>query len=833
MPTGAGANLFLTSDANGTASWAPLPAGGGTQFWSGSLTGDASNLNSGNIGIGVASPQFKLDVAGTGNFAGFKLGTVSTNGYVLTTDPTGLGTWQPLLGGQITMPGGLPTFSNDLRVKGKIHVGLSSLLIDGTTVGTGVAGIYDDQNANLLIQSNPSYTGNTILNQQNGSVGIGLSNPNPLYKLDVNGTGNFTGFRMTTGAGSGKVLTSDANGIASWTTPTQAAQFWGGNLAGNISNLNTANVGIGNSAPAVLLDLKRQEASAAGRNVMLKLNNSYNAGGINEPTILFDNGTTSTTYGTVGWSMGAEVAGSSYFRIGTYTSSSNLTELFRIAGNGNVGVGVSNPALYKLDVAGTGNFTGLRMNTGAGTGKVLTSDANGVASWTAQAPQFWGGNLAGNISNLNAANVGIGNSTPAVLLDLKRQEATATGRNVMLKLSNSYNGGGINEPTILFDNGTTSTTYGTVGWSMGADVAGDNYFRIGTYTSSSNLSELFRIAGNGNTGIGVNSSTYKLDVAGPVSSSGSVRGFSVGSSATDLISNSPAYGLGMSNTTLTGELGTSVQIAGFYGLTFRTRGSSLGSGADMTIQNGNVGIGTSTPHAPLQFANTYLLNRKIVLYETANDEDQFYGFGVNGSTLRYQVDGATSSHVFYAGTPHNGSIELMRIAGNGNINVAGTGSFKGLQLTTGTLAQGNILVSDAAGNATWASSSSVSGSTVSGNDVFFNNTGGIGVNCTSIPTGYKLSVNGDIRSRRMRVDQESWCDYVFAESYYLRPLNELEAFIQTYKHLPEIPSEQEVKKEGIDLGEMDAKLLKKVEELSLYIIQLEKRISGLEKTQAK
>jgi len=93
-------------------------------------------------------------------------------------------------------------------------------------------------------------------------------------------------------------------------------------------------------------------------------------------------------------------------------------------------------------------------------------------------------------------------------------------------------------------------------------------------------------------------------------------------------------------------------------------------------QNGNVGIGTSTPNGELSFSNTNN-NRRILLYEDANNEEQFMGFGVNAQTLRYQIPAVSNSHVFYAGTSSTNSNELMRITGTGNV---GIGAFPGAKL---------------------------------------------------------------------------------------------------------------------------------------------------------
>ncbi|WP_445458160.1 hypothetical protein [Flavobacterium sp. HNIBRBA15423] len=98
------------------------------------------------------------------------------------------------------------------------------------------------------------------------------------------------------------------------------------------------------------------------------------------------------------------------------------------------------------------------------------------------------------------------------------------------------------------------------------------------------------------------------------------------------------------------------------------------------------------------------------------------------------------------------------------------------------------------------------------------------------PGEYKLFVAQGILTERVRVALRSsadWADYVFKTDYDLLSITELEKYIDEKGHLPNIPSAEEVVKEGIDLGAMDAKLLEKIEELTLYIIKLNKEIEKL------
>lgn len=105
--------------------------------------------------------------------------------------------------------------------------------------------------------------------------------------------------------------------------------------------------------------------------------------------------------------------------------------------------------------------------------------------------------------------------------------------------------------------------------------------------------------------------------------------------------------------------------------------------------------------------------------------------------------------------------------------------------------------------------------------------GNVGIGTTNTGT-YKLAVNGNIRAKEIKVET-GWSDFVFESDYKLPTLEEVETHIKKNGHLKDIPSAEEVAENGVLLGEMDSKLLQKIEELTLYTIAQEKRIKHLEK----
>lgn len=102
---------------------------------------------------------------------------------------------------------------------------------------------------------------------------------------------------------------------------------------------------------------------------------------------------------------------------------------------------------------------------------------------------------------------------------------------------------------------------------------------------------------------------------------------------------------------------------------------------------------------------------------------------------------------------------------------------------------------------------------------------GIGVNATDMAAGYELAVDGDIICEELKVqDSGDWPDYVFADEYELKTLEEVEAHIEANSHLPGVPDAETVEEEGIMIGEMQKVMMEKIEELTLYMIDANKKI---------
>jgi hypothetical protein len=122
----------------------------------------------------------------------------------------------------------------------------------------------------------------------------------------------------------------------------------------------------------------------------------------------------------------------------------------------------------------------------------------------------------------------------------------------------------------------------------------------------------------------------------------------------------------------------------------------------------------------------------------------------------------------------------------------------------------------------------VKGWSISGSNVYYNS-GAVSIGTTNIPSGFQLAVGGKIITEEVVIKlQANWPDYVFEDDYKLPALAEVREYIRVNKHLPEIPPASEIKENGLSVGEMNVLLMKKIEELTLYVLSLEERIDKIQ-----
>ena len=287
----------------------------------------------------------------------------------------------------------------------------------------------------------------------------------------------------------------------------------------------------------------------------------------------------------------------------------------------------------------------------------------------------------------------------------------------------------------------------------------------------------------------------------------------------------------------------------------------------LVLQNagGNVGIGTQNPTARLYvnsgdntIASVLATNTegpgelRVRSYTTQPGVVQAFGIvhsfynDENNGFLKFYRGSSTYGGFITLGS---GGAERMRIDANGSVGIGTTAPGAGtvyvgdkLDVEGGYLRLGcpigpffNFYHPNAGANLKFTRIGAING------DMYFdavndaynaastrlfiqNTTGNIGIG-TAAPT-QKLSVNGAIRAKEIIVDT-SWSDYVFADNYKLASLTEVESKIKAERHLPGVPSAKEVAEKGISLGEMQAKLLAKIEELTLHQIEQEKEITRL------
>lgn len=248
-----------------------------------------------------------------------------------------------------------------------------------------------------------------------------------------------------------------------------------------------------------------------------------------------------------------------------------------------------------------------------------------------------------------------------------------------------------------------------------------------------------------------------------------------------------------------------------------------------TSGRNNVAIGTNAGQENITGSNNTYVGKSAGLYSTGSS-NTFIGrsAGANIGAGDYNVIIGGNNGLAITGL--NNHIILADGQGNERLRINNNGAYK----TGGGYGEaGQVLVSNGAGAApAWqpvAGSSSLWSVNTNGDLYNTSITAKVGIGIITIPSGYNLGVAGGIIAEKLKIKLQSggWPDYVFADDYHLRPLSEVERFIKKNKHLPGMMSAAEMKEAGMDVEQITIKLLEKIEELTLYILDIKNEIDTL------
>lgn len=656
----------------------------------------------------------------------------------------------------------------------------------------------------------------------NGNVGIGLNTPE--QKLDVDGNIRSTGLILPVGAGSGKVLTSDENGTANWqtlpATPSSAASN------GLIKAENDFQLG----SP-----LPGSGLHNFNTNRHQYLNGNYYSieGTVNDPVTkpvfrFYDNGDftanainnyTNNTWGDNGLRYNAkygilEVGTANNFDTTLNTTCCNSPKKSAIIINSDF-VNTIKGHVHGSIVAGNSMLidtsTTIAWSTLIGEahrirpgGLVNKSNISGYGMIIDK--EIYGSIVSGNANQLTKP---VRNS---IINGFVNYVTDSTAGSVVNGFNNRFGGyGQLVIGGMLTDKTPFGTTLGYknvdftslpyVGLQYGAAVGNIQaypIFALGNSTRNNISSNALTILYNGRTQVNTTGITNNLTEADVTPKA-----------ALEVVSSNSGVLLPKLTTAQRDAIATTDLHNGLllYNIDENKFQFYTGNGWKTLTDSIN-----QNPSDVWKLAGNSNTNHTTDFIGTVDNEA--LSFRTN-NLHRLIIDSVGNVGI---GTP----IPMAQLHTTGTVRFSGIGSDNSLT---------QVMVSDAEGNISWRDVSTIGSTgnnawTINGNNIYNTHlAGNVGIG-TANPQA-KLAVNGNIFAKKVKVTQTGWPDYVFDPRYELPSLKEIEQYIKSKKHLPGIPSADEVDKEGIDLGDNQSALLKKIEELTLHIIAINKTVEKL------
>jgi hypothetical protein len=510
---------------------------------------------------------------------------------------------------------------------------------------------------------------------------------------------------------------------------------------------------------------------------------------------------------------------------------SNNTSRMYITKTGNVGIGTNAPA-FLLDVFSAGNASA-NFKSSTGTANLIIDRGNntatssvsyrtaGVPTWqtgTVGTDNFAIRNIALGSPSLTVLasnnNVGIGTNAPATTFTVGANKFNVAGADGDLTFSDALGTitfpitTGANTPMIhMFAGGTVNSDRMVIAhssaysnWGLQYQDLGDkfNFLGNGIPTLTADLA-------NARVGVGTTSPETKLHITGGnydlFNGQGDVK---IGNSSYSLRMGVAQSGGGSGDAYISSVGGTNTLYLGggssFAGTQLVSINGSgrvgIGTGASVPAAKLDV-LGSSSSEPVIKVANSVTgVNVDVIGISSTSVTNPGYGFGA------FATGGYMGVYGFADATTYNGS--AYGVYGNASGSAGSRYGVYGYAYGTGDNWGGYFPTK------TYTSELRVGG--------------------TQGATGYVAAINGKLIAEEVRVElKANWPDYVFSKEHKLMSIEELETSVNTNSHLPGVPSACEVEENGIMLGAMQTTTMEKLEENTLYIIQLNNKIKELEK----